>query len=254
MVVDFNRAIIEETSDLVCAYKPNLSIYDGMGIEGIRALQGTLKHIPGRIPVIGDHKRADIENCGQALASLSFNEFSFDAVTVNPYMGGDVFEPFLQERWRDRYIFVLCLTSNRTSEDFQTLPCTGRDGIERPLYLEVARVASSNWDKYHNLGYVVGATFPWGLESVRRQHPTSILLIPGVGAQGGSLREAVARALDDQRRGFILSVSRSIIYAGGHPSEVSARTLKSFASAARTAAASYCEEINEALATSLVVS
>jgi orotidine-5'-phosphate decarboxylase len=254
LVADFNRAIIEETSDLVCAYKPNLSIYDEMGFEGTKALQATLERIPSHIPVIGDHKRADIENCGKALASLSFARYGLDAVTVPPYMGGDAIAPFIHDTWSDRYVFILCLTSNPSSGDFQTLQCTGRDGIERPLFLEVARMAALKWNQHGNVGFVVGATFPGGLEAVRKEHPQAILLVPGVGVQGGSVREAVLRAADEQGKGFVLSVSRSITFANGAPSDVTARTLKSFATAARAAAARYREEINDALARSLVAS
>jgi orotidine-5'-phosphate decarboxylase len=252
LVLDFNRAIIEATTDLVCAYKPNLAIYEGMGTEGMAALERTLEAIPSHIATVGDGKRADIENCGKAYAARLFEDLKFDAVTVNPYMGGDVVDPFLQDKWANRYIFVLCLTSNKSSADFQLLPQAAADGETRPLYLEVARRASLDWNRYGNVGFVVGATFPDGLQAVRAGHPEAIILIPGVGAQGGSVRDAATRAADDRGRGFILSVSRSVIFAEDEPKAVNRRSLSRFATAARSAAQRFRNEINDALALSAV--
>jgi len=251
LVLDFNRAIVEATSDLVCAYKPNLAIYEGMGTDGMAALQKTLDLIPDHIPVIGDGKRGDIEKCGEAYAERLFGTYDFDAVTVNPYMAIDAVQPFLA--WEGRGVFVLCRTSNRHSGETQHLRVISEDGTIQPLYLEIARLACQ-WDAGGNIGLVMGATYPEELRIVRERYPNLTLLIPGVGAQGGSLQAAVQNAADANGGGFILSVSRSLIFAQGQPSEVGARTLKSFAAAANTAAKQIREEINDSLAASLVAS
>jgi len=208
-IVAFNRLIIEATSDLVCAFKPNLAIYEGLGSHGMEALERTIEMIPRQIPVIGDGKRGDIANCGDAYARRLFGEdgFNFDAVTVNPYMGLDAVQPFL--RWPGKGVFVLCRTSNKSGSEIQELPVATFGGI-RPLYQEVARIAAG-WDG-EALGFVVGATYPEALSSLRSEHPAAWFLIPGVGAQGGSLEVAVESAMDQEGLGFILSISRSIIY------------------------------------------
>lgn len=253
-VSEFNRVIIEATHDLVCAYKPNFAIYDGMGPEGEAALQETLEFIvPSGIPTIADYKRADIANCGEAYAQRVFGRFGFDAVTVYHYMGQDAVEPFQQPQWSDRGIFVLCRTSNRRSGQVQHMPTVSPSGELVPQYLEVARMVVNEWDQMGNIGLVMGATFPEELALVRERHPKTLLLIPGVGTQGGSLENSVKAAADAAGRGFLISVSRSIIYAHTEDKgQLATQDYGNVAKAARQAAVSYRDQINEALERALV--
>ena len=151
-VLQFNKAIIESTSDLVCAYKPNLAFYEALGTEGLAILEKMVKQIPGDIPVIGDAKRSDIGNTARAYAKALFSVLGFDAATVNPYLGYDSVEPFIS--YEDKEVFILCRTSNKGATDFQNLRS---DGL--PLYEIVARKAQE-WNIHGNIGLVVGATYP----------------------------------------------------------------------------------------------
>ena len=208
-VFEFNRAIIDATSDLVCAYKPNLAFYEALGIDGLVALQKTVDHIAGKVPVIGDAKRADIGNTAKAYARALFDVFGFDAATVNPYMGFDAVEPFLAHK--DKAIFILCRTSNAGAADFQDLACSSPHGPQR-LYQVVAEKAQE-WNRRDNIGLVVGATYPEELLAVRQACPQMTLLIPGIGAQGGSLDSAVRNGVDAKGSGAIFASSRQILYA-----------------------------------------
>jgi orotidine-5'-phosphate decarboxylase len=230
-VADFNRAIIEATSDLVCAYKPNLAFYEAMGDEGRSALKETLKNIPDGIPVIADAKRGDIGNTAAAYAKAIFDNLGFDAATVNPYLGFDAVEPFLS--YKERGVIILCRTSNPGATDFQDLLCQYGDGY-RPLY-EIVALKASQWNTYGNIGLVIGATYPEELESIRRQHPEIPFLVPGIGAQGGDLALAVRHGIDANGRGMIINSSRQILYASGG---------KDFDRASRQAAAALRDEIN----------
>lgn len=211
-VVAFNRLIIEATIDLVCAYKPNLAIYESMGIEGLSALQKTLDLIrqtnPG-IPIIGDGKRGDIGPCSSAYAKTLLEDYKFDAVTVNPYMGSDALEPFLERK--DTGVFVLCRTSNPGGMEIQELMVV-QGGVSRPLYEIVAELALS-WNGNDNVGLVVGATCPEQILRVREICPSMLFLIPGVGVQGGSIEKTVRSAVSTEGMGFIINVSRQIMYA-----------------------------------------
>ena len=235
-VAEFNKEIIDATSDLVCAYKPNLAFYEVLGIEGIKALEQTIAHVPAHIPVIGDAKRGDIGNTAKAYAKSLFSTFNFDAATVNPYLGFDSLEPFLQ--YRDRGVFILCRTSNAGAVDFQALDFDA-DGSHRPLFEIVAQKASE-WNTYGNIGLVIGATYPDELRLIRESHPDMPLLIPGVGAQGGELSLAVRYGVDSQGQKAIINSSRQIIYASRE---------KDFARAARRAAAGLRDQINQYRAT-----
>ncbi len=210
-VASFNRAIIEATADLVCAYKPNLAFYEALGWDGYQALLDTLRAIPEDIPVIGDAKRGDVGHTARAYARALFEVYGFDAVTVSPYLGFDSLEPFIS--YVDKGVFVLCKTSNPGSQDFQALP-VGPEGV--PLYEIVARRAQ-DWNAEGNIGLVVGATFPQELRRVREICPEMPLLIPGIGAQGGDLAWAVREGLDGQGEGAIISVSRQVLYASRGP-------------------------------------
>jgi orotidine-5'-phosphate decarboxylase len=247
LVAKFNEAIIESTADLSCCFKPNLAIYEGMGPEGLSALQSTLETIHQRgLPVIGDGKRGDIANCGKSYADSLFREYGFDSVTLNPYMGRDIVEPFLGPDFQDKFLFVLVKTSNPTSGEFQNLSVHGTDGEERAMYLEVARHAAG-WAPLNRVGFVVGATYPSELQAIRERYADALILIPGVGTQGGELVSAVRNAVDVTGGGFVLSVSRAITFAEGEPDEINENNISRYAAAARTAAKEYRDEINAAL-------
>ncbi len=226
-VLQFNKAIIESTSDLVCAYKPNLAFYEALGIEGFAILEKTIKYIPGDIPVIADAKRGDIGNTARAYARALFSVLGFDAATVNPYLGFDAIEPFIN--YQDKGVFILCRTSNKGAADFQNLRT---DGL--PLYEVVAQKARE-WNIHGNIGLVVGATYPEELKKVRSICPEMPLLIPGIGAQGGDLASAVGCGMDARGEKAIINVSRQVLYASKE---------KDFARAARNVAEQIRNQIN----------
>jgi len=210
-VAAFNRAIIEATAELVCAYKPNLAFYEALGERGLAALRDTLAAIPPDIPVIADGKRNDIGNTARAYARALFDELGVDAATVNPYLGGDAVEPFLERE--EKAAFVLCRTSNPGARDLQDLPVTVPGGGEaRPLFEMVAEMAR-RWNSRGNVGLVVGATYPEELGRVRRLCPEMTFLVPGVGAQGGDVAAVMRNGLDRDGRGLIINVSRQVLYA-----------------------------------------
>lgn len=232
-IVQFNAAIIEATADLVCAYKPNLGFYVASGLTGIEALIETRKLIPRHLPVILDCKVGDIGNTARAYAKGYFDEWDFDLVTANPYLGEESLEPFFSHG--ERGILLLAKTSNRSSGDFQDVVVRNDEDGE-PLYLHVARRAAG-WAKTYpaTIGLVVGATYPAQLREVRQVCPDLPLLLPGVGAQAGDLEASVRAGIDSAGRGLIVSSSRSIIYAGDGPD---------FAQQARAAAIAARDEIN----------
>jgi orotidine-5'-phosphate decarboxylase len=234
-VTDFNKAIIDATADLVCCYKPNIAFYEAQGEKGLDALTLTVQYIPKDIPVICDAKRADIGNTSEAYARAVFQQLKADAVTVSPYLGFDSVEPFFKNK--DYFSFLLCRTSNKGAADFQSLLCD-YDGKQQPLYEIVAQKADK-WNTQKNIGLVVGATYPEELRNIRRAHPDMILLIPGVGAQGGDLKQAVSFGIDKNKRGIIINSSRQILYASKGAD---------FAIAARKAAQALRDDINKCLA------
>ncbi|MFH0920990.1 MAG: orotidine-5'-phosphate decarboxylase [Fibrobacterota bacterium] len=202
----YNKIIIEATSDLVCAYKPNMAFYEALGIAGLVALEKTIAAVPSHIPVILDAKRGDIGNTSAAYARAAFEWLGADAITVAPYMGRDSVEPFL--RFKGKGVFVLCLTSNPGSCDFQKLKCG-----DRFLYLEVAEKCNA-WAREISpeIGLVVGATQDEIAEV--RAVTRCPFLIPGVGAQGGDLKKAVQQGGKNGALA-IINASRSIIYPAG---------------------------------------
>lgn len=202
---DFANRIIEATSDLVCAYKPNLAFFESLGPDGLSLLKQIVNRIPDGIPVILDAKRGDIGNTASHYAQALYEKLGAHWVTLNPYMGYDSLRPFLE--YKDRGIFVLCLTSNTGSKDFQLLEV---DGV--PLYQIVAQKVAY-WDKDQNCGLVVGATYPEQLAEVRQLADNMPLLIPGVGAQGGSLEKAVLEGSANFTKPAVINVSRSVLYA-----------------------------------------
>jgi len=230
-IFEFNKAIIDATSDLVCAYKLNLAFYEVLEAEGLNVLKRTIEYIPDDIPVIGDAKRGDIGNTAKAYAKTIFSNFNFDAATVNPYLGFDSIEPFIQ--YRDKGVFILCRTSNVGALDFQSLRLE-EQGSYRPLF-EIVALKASQWNTHGNIGLVVGATYPEELRLIRQSHLDMPLLIPGIGAQGGELASAVRYGVDSQGEKAIISSSRQIIYASRQ---------KDFAQAARRVASSLQDQIN----------
>jgi orotidine-5'-phosphate decarboxylase len=208
-IESFNRGIVEATSDLVCAYKPNLAFYEALGWEGWEGLRRTLAALPADVPVIADAKRGDIGSTSEAYARALFDELGFDAATLSPYVGLDGLEPFL--RYDDRGLLILCKTSNPGSADFQDLEVRWR-GQTMPLYQAVARRVVE-WNSRGNCGLVVGATYPEQLGMVRTLAPDLPILIPGVGAQSGHLTEAIRLGSDARSELAIVNVSRAISYA-----------------------------------------
>lgn len=218
----FNREIVLATRDLVCAYKPNVAFYEMHGIYGISSLIKTIEFIETQnIPVILDAKRADIGNSSAAYAKSIFQVFKADATTVNPYLGRDSLEPFLE--YKDKGVFILCLTSNPGAEDFQY-----------PLYLSIAQKVKA-WNSHGNCGLVVGATRPEQLKAVREIAADLPILIPGIGAQGGELEAAVKYGVNKKGDLAIINSSRGIIYASGK---------EDFAAAARAKAKELRDQIN----------
>jgi orotidine-5'-phosphate decarboxylase len=211
-IVRFNREIIEATSDLVCAYKPNLGFYVAYGLEGIEALLETKQMIPSHIPVILDCKAGDLGNTAAAYARGYLETWDFDAVTVNPYLGEDSLGPFLSKR--DKGVIILSKTSNPGGGDLQDLYVETGEGRE-PLYLNVARRVAV-WDERYpaDVGLVVGATYPDQLKRVRRICPSLPILVPGVGAQAGDVEASVKAGVGADGQSLIVSSSRGIIYAG----------------------------------------
>jgi orotidine-5'-phosphate decarboxylase len=230
-VLEFNKAIIDATADLVCAYKLNFAFYEVLQAEGMEALKQTVAYIPDDIPAIGDAKRGDIGNTAKAYAKAIFDNLGFDATTVNPYLGFDSIEPFIQ--YHERGVFILCRTSNPGAVDFQALRAEAEDG-PRPLF-ELVALKASQWNAHGNVGLVVGATYPEELKLIRSYHPDMLLLIPGIGAQGGDLALTVRHGADARGERTLINSSRQVIYASQG---------KDFAQAARRAAAELRDQIN----------
>jgi orotidine-5'-phosphate decarboxylase len=211
-IVEFNAAIIEATHDLVCAYKPNLGFYVKYGLSGMHALIETRRMIPAAVPVILDCKVNDMQSTATAYARGYFEEWEFDAITANGYLGDDAVAPFLS--YRDRGVFMLCKTSNPGAATFQDLAVAGAAGDD-PLYLAIAdRIQRWADQGPATVGMVVGATYPAELARIRARCPELPILLPGVGAQGGEVAAAVAAGVDQHGAGLIVSSSRAITYAG----------------------------------------
>jgi orotidine-5'-phosphate decarboxylase len=230
-VYAFCAAIMDATSDLVCAFKPNIAFFEAFGAAGWSALERLIRLRPGP-PIILDAKRGDIGSTAEAYARAAFEVLDADAVTVNPYLGGDALEPFL--RHSRRGCFILCKTSNPGSHDLQDMRLA--DG--RPLYLAVAEMARDRWNMHGNTGLVVGATHPTALTEVRRACPDMLLLVPGIGAQGGDLDTTVRAAAAVDEPLMMINVSRTVLYADCGTN---------FAAAARTTALRLRDAINAAL-------
>jgi orotidine-5'-phosphate decarboxylase len=206
----FLRAIVAATSDLVCCYKPNLAFFESFGAEGFGILREALDAVPAGIPLMADAKRADIGSSSEAYARAIFDELGFDALTVNPYLGGDALAPFFAVPGKG--VFVLVRTSNPGAGEFQELLVPTGEAGQLPLYLAVTRRALT-WDQHGTLGLVAGATAPTAVAAVRQMAPDVPILLPGVGAQAGDLEASVVAAVDAQGERAIVNASRGVLYA-----------------------------------------
>lgn len=233
VIFEFNKAIIDATADLCVAFKPNLAFYESLGLQGWEALERTVDYIRENYPdqfIIADAKRGDIGNTSTMYARTFFGNMEFDAVTVAPYMGEDSVSPFLT--YEDKWVILLALTSNKGAFDFQF----STDEKGEKLYEKVLKTSQA-WGSTDNLMYVVGATKAEMLEGIRTLVPDYFLLVPGVGAQGGSLQE-VARYGMNQQCGLLVNSSRQIIYASSGTD---------FAEAARVEAQKVQQEMDQLL-------
>jgi len=226
---EFNKAIVDATADVVCAFKPQIAYYSASQAE--RDLELTIDYIhknhPG-IPVILDAKRGDIGSTAEKYAQEVFDRYNADAVTVNPYMGADTLQPFLNRA--DKGVFILCRTSNPGARDIQDLDSHGKK-----LYQIVASKAVTEWNYNSNVLLVVGATYPKELNEIRTIAGDMPFLVPGIGAQGGDVERAVTNGKTRNGTGMIINSSRTIIYASNRDD---------FAEAARNAAIALRDEIN----------
>lgn len=227
-LVDFSKAIIDATATYAVAYKPNIAFFETYGLEGMTALKVVIDYLNTHYPkhfTIADAKRGDIGNTSTRYAKAYFETLGFDSITVAPYMGKDSVEPFLA--FEEKYTILLALTSNPGSADFQRI-----EANETPVYQSVLKT-SQGWEGSERLMYVVGATRAEALQEIRAIIPKAFLLVPGVGAQGGSLSEVGQNGLNDDV-GILVNSSRSIIYASQE---------EDFAEAAATAAKTLQEEM-----------
>lgn len=228
-VFEFNKAIIDATADLAVAYKPNLAFYEAQGLKGWESLQKTIDYLPEDVFVIADAKRGDIGNTSAMYARAFFEQMNCDAVTVAPYMGRDSVEPFL--KFPGKWAIVLGLTSNEGAMDFQFL----QEGQHR--FFEKVMRRCREWGSPDNLMFVVGATRGELLKSAREAAPENFFLIPGIGAQGGSMADVLKFALTPEA-GVLINASRSVLYTDNTPE---------FASAARKQAGLLRESMKIAL-------
>lgn len=233
-VFEFNKAIIDATIDYTVAYKPNLAFYESRGSEGIRSLEKTIAYLSNfsdQVFTIADAKRGDIGNTSAQYAKTFLECYGFDSITVAPYMGEDSVSPFLSIK--NKWVILLALTSNKGAFDFQLIE---NKKTGKRLYEEVL-TASQNWGNADNMMYVVGATKAEMLEGIRKIVPEHFLLVPGVGAQGGSLQEVAKYGLNNQC-GLLVNSSRGIIFKS---------TDKDFAEVAKSEAKKLQEEMAEIL-------
>ena len=208
-IFNFNKEIIDATADIAVAYKPNLAFYESQGVQGWQSLQKTVDYIRQNYPeqfIIADAKRGDIGNTSALYARAFFENMDFDAVTVAPYMGEDSVKPFMN--YESKWVILLALTSNKGAFDFQMI----KDKESDKCLYESVLSTSKKWGSNENMMYVVGATKAEMLKDIRFHIPHHFLLVPGVGAQGGSLRAVVENGMND-RCGLLVNASRSIIFA-----------------------------------------
>lgn len=220
-IFEFNRQIIDATAKYTVAYKPNIAFYEALGLKGWEALKQTINYLNDQYPeifTIADAKRGDIGNTASKYAQAFFEDLNFDAITVAPYMGKDSVEPFLT--YKNKHTILLTLTSNQGAFDFQTKTLENQE----TLYQTVVKTAKT-WSNSENLMYVVGATKAEYFKEIRKIIPDSFLLVPGVGAQGGSLKEVCQYGLNNNC-GLLVNSSRGIIYASSGKDFAQAAELK----------------------------
>ncbi|MBI2597137.1 orotidine-5'-phosphate decarboxylase [Candidatus Daviesbacteria bacterium] len=204
----FDKSIIDQTSDLVCCYKPQSAFYEAEGLEGLEGLEKTIKYIKEKypeVPIILDAKRGDVASTNKAYVKAIFDTLGVDGVTVSPYLGRESLQPFLDRA--DKGVIILVRTSNPGAAEFQDLKVG-----DKPLYQVVAEHVKS-WNKNNNVGVVVGATYPKQLKKVREIIGDMPILVPGIGAQGGNLKATLENGLDSKKQGLIINSSRDIIFA-----------------------------------------
>ncbi len=212
---EFNKYIIEQTHELTASYKMNIAFYEARGDEGIRELKMTTKFLQQNHPdifTICDAKRADIGNTNNGYVTSLFDWYGFDAVTVNPYLGQEAVQPFLDRA--DKASIILCRTSNTGAKEFQDLLIENK-----PLWQVVAENVSENWNKNKNCMLVVGATYPDEMKKIREIAGDMTFLVPGIGAQGGSVEEVMKAGLNSEGLGLIINSSRGIIFSPNPKSE-----------------------------------
>lgn len=228
-IYEFNKQIIDATKDLCVAYKPNIAFYESLGAKGWISLQKTMEYIPDNIFTIADAKRGDIGNTSKMYAIAFFDTMNFDSITVAPYMGEDSVSPFLE--FENKWVILLALTSNKGADDFQFFDSNGERLFEKVLK------QSQIWGNDENLMYVVGATRPEMFQDIRKLVPNSFLLVPGIGAQGGSLEEVCKYGMTSDC-GLLVNSSRGIIYASSG---------EDFAESARSSALSIQKQMSSLL-------
>lgn len=229
-ILEFTRLIVDSTHDLVCAYKPQIAYFSAFGAE--YELEMIIKYIHDNypdIPVILDAKRGDIGSTAKMYSTEAFDRYKADAVTVNPYLGGDTLKPFLDKK--EKGVILLCRTSNPGASDIQDIESNGEK-----LYRIIARYAAEKWNYNNNIMLVVGATYPEELKEIRRIAEDIPFLVPGIGAQGGDVEKAVKNGITPDKTGMIINSSRGLIYAGSG---------KDFTHAVRRAALELKDEINK---------
>ncbi len=227
---EFNKWIIDQTHEHVCAYKPNFAFYEARGEAGWRELGLTLEYLRTQHPdifLIADAKRGDIGSTNEGYVQAIFDELKFDAVTLNPYLGKEALAPFLERK--DKVSIILCRTSNSGASEFQDLEAAGK-----PIWEHVAENVSQDWNQHNNCMLVVGATYPNELTQVRKIVGDMPLLVPGIGAQGGDLRAVLEAGLDQNGRGLIINSSRGIIF-DENPSQAAASLTQAVRQAAISA-------------------
>jgi orotidine 5'-phosphate decarboxylase subfamily 2 len=205
----FNKQIIDTTYDLVCAYKPNSAFYEAEGEAGIKQLKMSCDYLHKKYPAVSiilDAKRADIGNTNEGYVTYAFDYLGVDAITLHPYLGREAIEPFLKRK--DKGCIILCRTSNKGAGEFQDLLIN-----KKPLYKIIAENVIKKWNRNNNCLLVVGATYPRELSGVRKIVGNMYILVPGVGAQGGDLKATLKSGLTKDKKGLIISVSRSVIFA-----------------------------------------
>ncbi len=212
-ITEFTKSIVNATSDAAIAYKPNFAFYEALGLKGLHALDALIHHLPKNVVTIADAKRADIGNTSRLYATAFFETWGFDAVTVPPYMGYDSIEPFLS--YKEKLTLILCLTSNSGSKDFEE-----RRLEEGKLLYEAVLEKALEWNQFDNVGLVVGANRAEELKRLRAMAQGLCFLIPGVGAQGGSLEESVRYGTDANTQSALINIGRAVIYPDGEFSSV----------------------------------